>query len=127
PAPAVGLAPGVAQTGQGQVAAALLGLEQGVDGRGVEGVAADPVEGVGGQHDQAAPGDDLAADLEQPRPPLLVAGDGDDPGVLIWTRVGNAHGREPSTIRSRPTMSRWTATSASPASLSRAAAAAAWS
>src|SRR5918992_440228 len=118
-----GLAPGVDQHRQGQVAAAPLGREQGVDGRGVEGVAADPVQGVGRQHDQPAPGDDLAADLEQPRPALLVVGDGDDPGV-----VGDVgHGRVPSTTRSRPTRSGWTATSTRPAAASRAMAASAWS
>src|SRR5918992_1000559 len=122
-----GLAPGVDQHRQGQVAAALLGLEQGVDGRGVERVAADAVEGVGGQHDQAASGDDLAADLEQAWPLLLVLGDGDDPRVRVrGRRVRLGHGRLPSRTRSRPARSGCTATSVSPAAVSTAAAASAW-
>ena len=48
-------------------------------------------------------------------------------GVPGRARVEHAHGRVPSTIRSRPTRSWWTATSASPAAASRAAAASAWS
>ena len=54
------------------VPAAALGVEQAPDGGRVEGVGADAVDGVGGQHDQLAAPDGEAGRLDRPPRASLV-------------------------------------------------------
>ena len=107
--------------GRGRVPAAALGLQQGVDRGGVEGVAAHAVDGVGGDDDEGAAAHGGRRGGE---PPLPVPGDG--------AVEGAAHGPHPRTPararpaaraaqarralvrRGRPVRSAWCATSVQP-------------